>query len=696
MMAPADAPQPASPENLEGHPLLTRDVEPTTAQGAEEAHMPPPVRTGEPLMRVRNVVREYPAGDDVVAVLQDVNLDIHAGEMVAIIGASGSGKSTLMNILGCLDRPTRGSYQVEGKETGKMDPDELARLRREHFGFIFQRYHLMGDLHAVGNVEIPAIYAGVPPAERHERARRLLTRLGLAERLGNKPGQLSGGQQQRVSIARALMNGGDVILADEPTGALDQASGHEVMNILKELHADGHTVILVTHDAGVAAHAQRIVELSDGRIVSDRINPGANTELAVKDDTDVPHQKNSWAAAWGRFGEAAQMAVRAMIGHKMRTLLTMLGIIIGIASVVSVVALGEGSRQKILSDISGMGTNTIDIMPGSGFGDRTSGRIRTLVPSDAQALLRLRYVDSVSPNVSTTRTLRRGNVDKTATINGVGEQFFRVRGYSVADGALFDEDSVRRQTQDAVIDPNTYDAFFQPGEHAVGKVLLIGTVPVRVIGVTEKKESPFGNPDALNVWLPYTTVMGRLMGTSHLRSITVRVRDDADSAAAESGITQMLTQRHGKQDFFTMNSDSIRQTVEKTTATMTLLVSAIALISLVVGGIGVMNIMLVSVTERTQEIGVRMAVGARQGDILKQFLIEAVLVCLLGGVLGIALALLIGWLFDSVSGGNFSMVFSVASIIAAFSCSTLIGVLFGYLPAKRAAQLDPVDALTRQ
>ena len=648
-----------------------------------------------PLLRLRGVVREYPAGDGVVAVLKDVDLDIRAGEMVAIMGPSGSGKSTLMNILGCLDRPTRGSYQVAGKETGQMLPDELARLRREHFGFIFQRYHLMGDLSAMGNTEIPAIYSGVPIMQRHTRAENLLKRLGLGERLGNRPGQLSGGQQQRVSIARALMNGGDVILADEPTGALDQTSGAEVMAILKELHADGHTIILVTHDADVAANASRIIEIRDGRIVADHARSQALPPV-VKADVSPPPQKNTWSAAGGRFGEAARMAMRAMVGHKLRTLLTMLGIIIGIASVVSVVALGEGSRQKILSDINNMGTNTIEIMPGSGFGDRTAGRIRTLVPADARSLGQLAYVDSVSPNVSTGRTLRRSNTEKTATINGVSDQFFRARGYEIDEGAFFDRDSILRQTQDAVIDPNTLNAFFTAGENPIGQIILIGTVPVRVIGVTVKKDLPYGAPDALNVWLPYTTVMGRIMGTNYLRSITVRISDTVDSAAAEQGITQLMVQRHGVQDFFTMSSDSIKQTVEKTTQTMTLLISAIALISLVVGGIGVMNIMLVSVTERTQEIGVRMAVGARQGDILQQFLIEAVLVCLIGGVLGIALSLLIGWLFDYVGGGAFRMQFSIVSIIAAFACSTLIGVLFGFLPARRAAQLDPVDALSRQ
>ena len=664
--------------------------------------MPEPISQppAQALLRLRGVVREYPAGDGVVAVLQDVDLDIRAGELVAIIGPSGSGKSTLMNILGCLDKPTRGSYQVGGRETGRMQPDELARLRREHFGFIFQRYHLMGDLNAVGNAEIPAIYAGLPAGQRHARARALLARLGLGERLGNKPGQLSGGQQQRVSIARALMNGGDVILADEPTGALDQASGHEVMNILRELHADGHTIILVTHDAKVAANAHRIIEISDGRIVSDRPNqpdaapaPGARADSA---SAPPARPRDSWLAAWGRVGEAAHMAVRAMVGHKLRTLLTMLGIIIGIASVVSVVALGNGSQQKILSDIASMGTNTIDIMPGKGFGDRGAAAIRTLRPGDATALAQLGYVDSVSPSVSASKTVRHGNVSKTATISGVGESFFRVRGYSMAEGSAFGDDSVRRRAQDAVIDPNTRAAFFQPDEDPLGKVLLIGSVPVRVVGVTAKKDSPFGMADSLEIWLPYTTVMNRLTGANHLRSITVRIADGADSAAAEAGIATLLRQRHGAQDFFTQSSDSIRQMVQKTTQTLTLLISAIAVISLVVGGIGVMNIMLVSVTERTQEIGVRMAVGARQGDILKQFLIEAVLVCLLGGLLGVTLALLLGLAFDTLAGSGFSMVFSTGSIAAAFTCSTLIGVLFGFLPARRAARLDPVDALSRQ
>ena len=649
----------------------------------------------EPLLELRGVYREFPAGEETVAVLKDVNLRIEAGEMVAIVGASGSGKSTLMNILGCLDRPSKGVYRVAGRETSRLEPDELAQLRREHFGFIFQRYHLLSDLNATGNVEVPAIYAGAPGAERHERAQALLARLGLAERVSYKPGQLSGGQQQRVSIARALMNGGDVILADEPTGALDSQSGQEVMNILKELHAEGHTIIIVTHDMTVAQNAQRIIEISDGVIINDSRDENAPAP-AIKAPTRRVRAANAVAAVAGRAGEALRMALLAMAAHRLRTFLTMLGIIIGIASVVSVVALGTGSQQQILQRISAMGTNTLEIMSGRGFGDERSGRVQTLIPQDAAALAQQSYVDSVTPNVSTSASLRYRNVSASGNINGVSEQFFRVRGYNIAQGQAFNQDAVHRQAQDVVIDPNTRDTLFAQGEDPIGKVIFLGTFPARVIGVTEPVQSAFGNSDSLNVWLPYSTVMYRILGQSHLRSITIRVADEVSTTQAEANVTELITRRHGVQDFFVINTDTIRQTVESTTATMTLLISAIALISLVVGGIGVMNIMLVSVTERTREIGVRMAVGARQSDIMTQFLIEAVLVCLIGGVLGILVALALGEVITRFAGQDgFTMVYSTTSMVLAFACSTLIGIVFGFLPARNAARLDPIDALAR-
>lgn len=646
-----------------------------------------------PLLVVDGVWREFAAGDDTVAILKDIHLTIRAGEMVAIVGASGSGKSTLMNILGCLDRPSRGRYCVKGQETRRLSPDELATLRRETFGFIFQRYHLLSDLDALGNAEIPAIYAGLRPDSRRERASRLLARLGLSDRLHHRPGQLSGGQQQRVSIARALVNGGEVILADEPTGALDSHSGQEVMAILHELHAEGHTVIMVTHDAGLAEHAERIITLKDGQIVSDAATARATGKAAPALPAAAEAPAGGWRARLDRLREAFVMAGRAMLAHRLRSFLTMLGIIIGIASVVSVVALGEGSRQQILSDISAMGTNTIDIYPGKGFGDRKSSAIHTLNDRDAAALAEQGFVDSVTPGVSTSATLRVGNTALTGQVRGVGQQYFQVKGVRLAEGQAFNAEAVTRYAQEVVIDPNTRQKLFGSG-NALGEVILVNNLPVRVIGVTEEQKSVFGNSETLNLWIPYTTAMGRLLGRDYLNSITVRISDSVSTQAAETALVKLMTQRHGTRDFFVMNSDSIRQTVESTTATMTLLVSMIAVISLVVGGIGVMNIMLVSVTERTGEIGVRMAVGARQSDILQQFLIEAVMVCLLGGVLGVGLSLAIGVAFDQFV-SNFRMVYSATSIVAAFACSTLIGVLFGYLPARNAARLDPVVALSR-
>lgn len=653
----------------------------------------------QPLLEVKNLVREFPAGESTVQILKGVNLEIYPGELVAIVGQSGSGKSTLMNILGCLDKPTTGSYKVKGRETRELEADELAQLRREYFGFIFQRYHLLGDLNAAGNVEVPAIYAGADSSERHARAVKILTDLGLGEKTQNRPSQLSGGQQQRVSIARALMNGGDVILADEPTGALDKNSGIEVMRILRELNAKGHTIILVTHDHNVAKNATRIIEISDGNIISDQPNVPEVEEHLEKQPLIRSEQKkiSSWRSAVDRLGEAFRMALLAMNAHRMRTFLTMLGIIIGIASVVSVVALGNGSQKQILENISSLGTNTITVFQGRGFGDNSrSSQSKTLIPADADALAEQPYVDGVSPSVNSSVTGRYKEIEASTTVNGVSEDFFYVRGMTFQSGQPFDRSSVMQQAQDVVIDTNTKNTFFKDGTNPVGQVILLGSVPSRIIGVIDAQKGMMGNNDSLNVYLPYSTVMSRMLGQSNVRSIIVRIKDEYPSAAAENAILNLLVQRHGAQDVFTQNADSIRETIQQTTATMTLLISAIAVISLVVGGIGVMNIMLVSVTERTQEIGVRMAVGARQSDILQQFLIEAVLVCILEGILGVLLSLGIGQLITHFAGGTFQMAYSTTSIVAAFVCSSLIGIVFGFIPARNAARLNPVDALSRE
>ena len=640
------------------------------------------------IIEIHALNRYFNEGENRVHILKNVSLSIEKGDFVAIIGQSGSGKSTLMNIIGCLDTATSGSYKIEGQETTSLNADQLSDLRSQKFGFIFQRYNLLSSLTALENVALPAIYAGISHHKRLARAQQLLEKLGLGDKAQNKPSQLSGGQQQRVSIARALMNGGDIILADEPTGALDSQSGQNVMAILRQLHAEGHTIVMVTHDREIAAQANRVIEIKDGEIISDTQK---NTpKSAVKNHRTF----KQFSFSKDQLSEALKMSVSAIIAHKMRSLLTMLGIIIGITSVVSVVALGNGSQQKILENIKGMGTNTITIFNGTGFGDRRAEQMKNLTVNDANTIEKQSYVQNVTPNSSSSGILVIGNQSFSSTsLQGVGEQYFDVEGMKLVQGRLLNTEDIAQSPPLALIDESGQKSMF-PHENPIGKTVIFNKRAFRIIGVvTEKK---MGMPSSsLKLYAPYTTVMHKVTGGTKISSITVKVDDSVNASLAEKSLTELLLARHGKKDFFMMNSDTIKQTVESTTGTMKLLISSIAFISLIVGGIGVMNIMLVSVTERTKEIGVRMAIGARQNNILQQFLIEAVLICLIGGVTGILLSGLIGLLFNAFM-TDFSMAFSSGSIIAAVVFSTLIGVIFGYMPAKRAAKLNPITALARE
>ncbi|KAB7682841.1 MacB family efflux pump subunit [Plesiomonas shigelloides] len=668
-----------------------------------------------PLIELRGLSRSFSHGDQQVTVLQPLDLTIHAGEMVAIVGTSGSGKSTLMNLLGCLDRPSSGHYFFRGQDTATLDALGLADLRCHHFGFIFQRYHLLPHLDACANVEIPAIYAGQARQPRRERAMQLLSRLGLADRVHHQPGQLSGGQQQRVSIARALMNGAEVILADEPTGALDSQSGQEVLAILKELHQLGHTVILVTHDPAIAAHAERIIELKDGRVIRDSASQPANLpthtplrELPAEDitqsisavqskppeltpDTTAARRSNN---TLDRLQEAFRMAWHAMRAHRMRTFLTMLGIIIGITAVVSVVALGQGARQKVIDDINAMGTNTIDIFPGKGWGDENASAIRTLNERDLRVLQEQPYLSGASPKITSAAQVRWRNKSLSGSLSGVSPTFFSVTGLKLVQGRLFNAQDLSQQAAVAVIEEKSVRSLFGKTD-PVGQVVVTGNMPLQIIGVVREENRWGGAGNTLSLWIPYTSMMSRVMTQSYFSQITLRVRDGVSPPLAEQAVTELLTRRHGSKDFFTYSSDTILTSVKKTTATMTLLVSAIAVISLIVGGVGVMNIMLVSVVERTREIGIRIAVGARQSDILQQFMIEAVMISLVGGLIGVVLSLGIGVIFGLLV-SSMKMQFSLLSLFMAFSSATLIGVIFGYLPARNAARLDPVDALVRE
>lgn len=689
-------------------------------------------------------------------ILKGINLRIEKGEFVAIIGQSGSGKTTLLNIIGTLDEPSSGSYVFANYEVTKLNSDEKSRLRREKIGFIFQRYNLLSLMSAKENVALPAVYAGVSSQKRDERAKELLANLELADKFNSKPNELSGGQQQRVSIARALMNGGDLILADEPTGALDSKSGVMVLDILQRLNSQGHTIVLVTHDPTIAAKAGRIIEIKDGEIIKDSLNlspchsergeesifskenskSSVDSSLSAKAQNDkngensvqnlnlnansaqnstqnlnlkensaqkvqipltaMPQEIKTYHLLKNQIIECLKIAYSSILAHKLRSLLTMLGIIIGIASVVSVVALGLGSQKQILESISRLGTNTIEVRGGKGFGDIRSGKVK-LALSDLYALKSLPQLESVEAQDGTSSIATYGNISLSAKMEGGGVSIFSIKGLNLGTGRFFNESEVSNADNVAVIDDNgrkrLFDGFLP--EQIIGKTIICNKQPFKIIGILEKDSRRPDTDITVRIYTPYTTLRNKITGSRVVEQIIAKVRDDASPALAEEAMVRTLEIKRGKKDFFTINSDSIRQSIEENMATMTLLITCIAVIALVVGGIGVMNIMIVSVSERTREIGIRMAIGARKEDILFQFLIEAVMICMMGAVLGVGLCALIVFAFNSVS-TDFLMIVSSGSVVLGLASSVLIGLIFGFFPAKNAANLNPINALSKE
>nr|WP_321427111.1 MacB family efflux pump subunit [uncultured Campylobacter sp.] len=643
------------------------------------------------MIHLENITKSFANGSEQMLALKGVSLHIEAGEFIAIVGQSGSGKSTLMNIIGCLDTLTSGSYKLGGKDITHFSPDELSELRLKKFGFIFQRYNLISANNALENVALPAIYAGSHKDERTARALELLDMLGLKGKEYQNPNKLSGGQQQRVSIARALMNGGEILLCDEPTGALDSASGEMVLKILKELNAKGHTIIMVTHDKGIASHANRIIEIKDGQIISDEKKDAKLAKLKTPKLT----YSNNLSALKAELSESFAMSIGAIKAHKLRSFLTMLGIIIGITSVICVVALAKGSQESIIESINKIGTSTIQINSGRGPGDRHSAKVKRFNVDDAKMLEKLDFIDYASPIMATSAELIYANKSSTGLARAGNEKILQISGVDLQSGRNFTKEDVLNSASVMIIDQNTKKEFFQAlkDDEVIGQNIIFAGHPFSIIGIAKKDEGPFGDT-TLSVYLPYTTVTNRLTGDYNLRQIIVSIKNNINSQLAEQAISDILLARRGARDFHMRNSDTILQTIKATTDTMGLLISGVALISLLVGGIGVMNIMLVSVIERTKEIGVRMAIGAKGKNIMLQFLIEAVLLCALGGAVGVALAFAIGWLINL--SGIVSMIFSLSSVLVAFGISSAIGIIFGYMPAKSASRLNPIDALQRE
>jgi macrolide transport system ATP-binding/permease protein len=653
---------------------------------------------------LENVSKTYLMGETTVTALRDVSLHIERGEFVSLVGASGSGKSTLLHMIGLLDRPDTGILRLGGHDTSKLPDDEIAKLRSETIGFVFQQFHLLQRMSACDNVELPLIYAkGDRPSADPAG---LLERVGLGNRSEHKPNELSGGQQQRVAIARALVRRPLVVLADEPTGNLDSHSGAEIMALLRELHAEGLTVVLVTHEPSLAAAADRTIRVHDGRIIEDIrnaasvISPGAAAGPAPGLITAAPELRMSRKLHWNLLLLNFQQATRGLWANKLRTCLSALGIIIGVAAVIVMLALGHAAENSVQRQIAMLGSNRLTIVPNpqdTGGVRQEAGAVSRLTLDEAM------NIDGRIPTVSAVSGEVRGEVQVVYGHNNVNTTLFgsmpgyeQIYSVTPTYGRFFTLEECRLRTRVALLGTTVLTGLFGM-DNPIGQTVEIEHIPFTVIGVLPPKGSDGnGNDRDDRIVVPLQTAMYRVLGKQYVDWIDTSATDAAvvnDTMNKLQDLTDEWPHIPGvtSNSYRVFNMVAITEALSAVTTTLSIMLASVAAISLVVGGIGIMNIMLVSVTERTREIGLRKALGARARDIQAQFLIEAVTLCLGGGFLGIAT----GWIVTLIIGYFQGVWMNPTLVSIALSCgfSVAVGIGFGYWPAVLASRLDPIEAL---
>ena len=655
------------------------------------------------MIELKHIYKTYHMGSEEVRALQDVSLKISAGEFVAIMGPSGSGKSTLMHVLGLLDRPDSGEYYLGQKKLNDLSDDELAAIRNRLVGFVFQQFHLLPRMTALENVTLPLIYGGKQHLK--DQAKKRIVEVGLAERIFHQPNELSGGQQQRVAIARSLVNDPLIIFADEPTGNLDSKSKEEIVAILKDLNEKGKTIIMVTHENEMAVHAKRVIRFLDGKIVSDtsqdvRLALAPSEEIRADEIIDVLLSKEERKARETPFLEYLRQAAQSMVSHKMRSFLSILGILIGVAAVIAMLAVGQGAKDSIEKQLASLGSNLIQVMPGSsssrGVSMGASAATRFTF-QDVAAIEKLTdLIKMVNPSVSGKGQLVYGKNNWNTQVEGDNVNYAPIRAAIPQEGRFFTDEEVLRRDKVVVLGTTAIQHLFGDA-NPIGETIKINLINFKVIGILPTKGATgFRDQDDIAV-IPITTAMYRVFGKEYIDSISVEALSPDTIDASQNAVTKLIIKQHhlvtkDEQDSFQLrNMSDIKNTLEATTKTMSLLLGSIAAISLLVGGIGIMNIMLVSVTERTREIGLRKAIGATNRDIMVQFLIESVLMSFLGGLFGILLGTGISVLITLFAG--WAVKVSSSSMILATTFSLIVGVVFGLWPAQKASKLDPIEAL---